>query len=127
MDNQNLQNQINELKARLDQLNQSSTISYMVDKAFNNRGFVKQNFFVAGTNVIGVAGDSHIVIPGATAQSLALVSYITANPGAGGGVLEASIIPSAGNPGKYELYVQGLALETYTFVVFLFNQNFLTL
>lgn len=72
MDNQNLQNQIDVLKRRLDNFNAAQTIPLPVDQAFNTRGFLKTNFFVAGTGSIASNGEYRLVIPGATRTSIVL-------------------------------------------------------
>ncbi len=69
-----LQGQIDVLKARLDAFNSAPTIPYIVDKAWVNRGFVKHDFFVAGTSALNVIGSSYIVIPGSDKNSIALIT-----------------------------------------------------
>lgn len=82
MDNK-LQMQIDQLTMRLDALNSSQTIPLKVDLAFENRGFVKTDFFVAGSGSFGVNGRYSIVIPGSTINSVVLA---TAHAGSTGTV-----------------------------------------
>lgn len=71
---QDLQRQIDELKARLDAFNAYQTIPLAVNNAFNARGFIQPNFFVAGVGQLNGAGEMRLVIPGATRTSIVLVT-----------------------------------------------------
>lgn len=59
---------------RLDAFNSAPTIPFVVDKAWQNRGFIKHDFFVAGTSALNVVGSSYIVIPGSNKNSIALIT-----------------------------------------------------
>lgn len=87
--NQDLQTQIDELKERLDAFNSYQSIPLPVDKAWQNRGFLKEDFFVAGTTTIASNGESHTRIPGSTKNSIAMV---TGFPGSS--ILGAEMIPA---------------------------------
>lgn len=69
-----LQGQINELKVRLDAFNASPTIPLQVDQAWNARGFIKTDFFVAGTGSFNAFGTYTLIIPGSTKNSIALIT-----------------------------------------------------
>jgi hypothetical protein len=72
MNQEDLQSQIDELKGRLDALNNPSSIPYELDKSFKKRGFIKTDFFVAGIGTYNVAGEFRILIPGVTKNSIVL-------------------------------------------------------
>ncbi len=127
MDNTQLQKRIDVLEKQMASLNQSSTITYNVQNAFQGRGFINQNFFVAGYGTLGVTGEYNVVIPRAKATSIVLVSYVTAVAGITEHYLEATIRESITSPGSYEIYVQGLATETFAYVVFLLDSNYTNL
>lgn len=79
MDNTQLQQKVDKLEKQMATLNNSSTITYQVDNAFNNRGFIKTDFFVAGTGQCNAFGEYRVVIPGVskpdtTNNSIPLVS-----------------------------------------------------
>ena len=74
MDQTNLQSQIDELKRRLDEFNSPASIPYVVDKAWQLRGFVKRDFFVGGTARTDSTGTFRLTIPGSTINSIALVT-----------------------------------------------------
>ncbi len=69
-----LQTQIDALKKRLDNFDAAQTIPLSVDLAWKNRGFVKTDFFVAGTGSFNVAGEYRLVIPGSDKNSIALIT-----------------------------------------------------
>jgi len=121
MENEDLQKQIDELKRRMDALNASQTIPLDVDLAFNSRGFVKTDFFVAGYGALNVVGAYDLVIPGATKTSIALAVNLI-----GQGPIEAEMIPSPTYPDQYQLRVEGGATTTFAFVVFLFPTLYTT-
>lgn len=75
-----LQKQIDELKLRLDAFNAFQTIPLPVDKAWKNRGFIKHDFFVAGSSSLGSFGEDHIVIPGSNKNSIAMVTTHVGSP-----------------------------------------------
>lgn len=81
MDTTELQQQIDQLRARLDAFNAAPTIPLQVDLAWQNRGFVKTDFFVAGTATFGFNGLYNLVIPGSTKNSIVLVTPYTTNTG----------------------------------------------
>lgn len=121
---QELQKRIEVLEKQIASLNQSSTISYQVENAFLGRGFLQErDFVIGGFGTLDAGGEYQLVIPGANATSIPMVSYITTV----GGELEASIIPSVSSPGQYEIYVQGNATETFNYLVFLTKNNYTTL
>lgn len=102
-------------------LQQSNLIPYNVNRAFVDRGFIQaESFFVAGTSALNVSGESKLIIPNATLNSIPMVCYRTTV----GGELEAIIRESPTEPGQYELYTQGNATEEFNFVVFLFDRNY---
>ncbi len=72
--NNNQQNQINELKRRLDGFNTAQTIPLPVDLAWQARGFLKTDFFVAGTGSFSAAGTYFLTIPGSTINSIVLIT-----------------------------------------------------
>lgn len=74
MDNAQLQKRIEVLEKQMASLNQSSSITYQVDNAFNNRGFIKTDFFVAGKVTLNAQGVYWITAPIATNNSIVLVS-----------------------------------------------------
>ena len=121
MDNQQLQKRIDVLEQQVKSLNQSSTITYQVENAFKGRGFLTNSFFVAGYGTCGVVGEYILVIPGATSQSIVLVTPVVSSAGV---LLEATIRASITNPGQYEIYVQGTATDTFSYVVFLLNKHY---
>ena len=67
-----LQAQIDELKRRLDNFNAFQTIPLPVDLAWQSRGFLKTDFFVAGNGSIAANGEFRLVIPGANRTSIVL-------------------------------------------------------
>ena len=71
---------------RLDDFNAAQTIPLSVDLAWKNRGFIKTDFFVAGTGSFSVIGEYHLVIPGSDKNSIALVT-----PFVGDGPIEAEM------------------------------------
>jgi hypothetical protein len=81
MPNQDLQAQIDQLKKRLDAFNAAPTIPLMVDLAWQNRGFIKTDFFVAGTGAFGANGQYRLVIPGSSINSIVLVTGYPDNAG----------------------------------------------
>lgn len=108
-----LEKEVADLKKRMDALSNVATIPYNVDRAFNDRGFSKVKI-VTGTGSIPVAGLFTLSIPGATSESIALVSHAIDSPV--GAVLECGII-AIGN--EYGIAVQGTATEEFNFVVFI--------
>ncbi len=84
--NQDTQAQIDELKKRLDQFNSSQTIPLSVDQSWKVRGFIKTDFFVAGVASFDNTGTYRLTIPGATINSIVLVT-----PFIGSGAVEAQI------------------------------------
>lgn len=71
----------------MDALNFYRTIPLEVNNAFNARGFIQPNFFVAGNASLNGAGEFRIVIPGATRTSIVLVSSFD------GSAIGASLVP----------------------------------
>jgi len=92
--NKDLQAQIDQLKRRLDAFNAGPTIPLQVDLAWQARGFIKTDFFVAGTGSFGANGQYRLVIPGSTINSIVLV---TAFPDAVGQVNASMIQAHASN------------------------------
>jgi hypothetical protein len=90
MDNENIQAQIDQLKARLDAFNASPTIPLQVDLAWNARGFIKTSFFVAGTGEIAANGAYTLTIPGSDSHSIVLVTGYPDNAG----TVEAFMTPA---------------------------------
>lgn len=84
-----LQGQIDVLTKRLDDFNAAQTIPLSVDLAWKNRGFIKTEFFVAGTGSLASNGEYHLVIPGSDVNSIALVT-----PFVGDGPIEAEMTQS---------------------------------
>lgn len=121
MDNTQLQKRIEVLEKQIATLNQSSTISYQVENAFKGRGFLTNSFFVVGYGTCGVTGEYVLVIPGATSQSIVMVTPVTSSTGT---LLEATVRESITSPGQYEIYVQGTATDTFSYVVFLVNKHY---
>jgi len=124
MDNANLQKRIEILEKNWLLLQQSNTIPINTERAFLGRGFIKQNnLVIGGYGTMNVSGEYVLVIPGATAQSIVLATYVTH----AGGELEVVIRPSTSSPGNYEIYAQGVATEEFAYVVFLLNSNYTTI
>lgn len=88
-----LQDQITDLKRRLDAFNASPSIPLAVDLAWQARGFIKTEFFVAGTGSFSAFGTYNLTIPGSTKNSIALV---TGYPGNAGSV-NAQMTPAYAN------------------------------
>lgn len=114
--NPDLQNQLNELKDRMDRLENSYSIPLSVDRAFQGRGFLKKEFIYSGEGTLNVSGEYRQVIPGASERSIALV---TRTNGSLVALISADIVPSSSSPGSYEIYVEGTATEQFNFVVIL--------
>lgn len=123
MDNSSLQKRIEVLEKNWASLQQSNTIPINTDRALLGRGFIKLNSFIGGYGTLNVAGEYVLVIPGASAQSIVLASYVTH----AGGELEVVIRASTSSPGNYEIYAQGTATEEFAYVVFLLNNNYTTI
>ncbi len=100
-------------------LNNSSTLPLLIDNAFTGRGFMKlsTSLFI-GSGTIGIGGTYTMVVPGATINNVVLATY-TSNAG---GILVAFIRESS-VAGLCEIYVEGVATETFNYVVF-FNTNY---
>lgn len=79
-DNQDVAAQTADNTKRLDAFNSYQTIPFLVDKAWKNRGFIKTEFFVAGSTSIGSNGTSFTVIPGSTKNSIAMITTHTGSP-----------------------------------------------
>lgn len=90
MDEKNLQAQIDQLDARLNAFNASPTIPLQVDLAWNARGFIKTNFFVAGTGTLAANGTYTLTIPGSDSHSIVLVTGYPDNVG----TVEAFMTPA---------------------------------
>lgn len=84
-----LQFQIDELKKRLDNFNASQTIPLSVDKSWQARGFIKTDFFVAGTGTIASGGNYELTIPGSTKHSLVLVTPYESTNNIGAQMIQA--------------------------------------
>lgn len=111
----NMQEQINALTKRLDAFDSFNSIPLTVDKAWQARGFIKTDFFVAGVAAIFGGGDFSLIIPGAKAQSIVLVTpFNLSNP------VNAEIIESPIFPGQYQIQASGTASDIFSYVVFLF-------
>jgi hypothetical protein len=121
MDNQNLQKRIESLEKQMLALQNSSTIPFNVVRSLSGRGFVLQNeFFVAGEGTFSFGGTFRSEIPGATEQSIVLITPYTTNVSTS---VAAQIVPSTTFNG-YDLYAEGTANDNFSFVVFLFNNLF---
>lgn len=117
MDNNNLQNQINELKVEMSKLKQSTLIPFETKKAFASAGFLNTtNFVVMGQTEVGAGGSTALVIPNATKYSMALAGYAEFPDS---GAVDA-YIESVGD-GTYQLHLEGIALKRINYVVFLNN------
>lgn len=123
MENQQLIQRIESLEREIQNLKSSSSIPYEIDNAFNNRGFLKSNSLMyAGRTQAGIAGVARIPIPGATAESVAYVTYTTfPAPGIPVGYIEFAT-------DHYELHIDSDYGVDVDFIVFLNNTgNFIDL
>lgn len=74
MENENNNQSGETANRRLDAFNAAPTIPLAVDLAWQNRGFLKQSFFVAGRGTIASNGQYELTIPGATRSTIVLTS-----------------------------------------------------
>ena len=116
-----LEKRILDLEKQIQSLNQSSTISYQVENAFKGRGFLTNSSFVTGYGTCNVGGEYTLVIPGATSQSIVMVTPVTSSTGT---LLESTIRASVSTPGQYEIYVQGTATDAFSYIVFLSSNHY---
>jgi hypothetical protein len=124
MDNTQLQKRIEILEKQIQSLNQSNTITYQVQNALIGRGFLNFDSLVVGYGQFGVAGEFVQVIPKATANSIVMATSVVNSTGL---PIEAVIRASSTDLGSYEIYVQGVATDTFAYVVFLTTNLYTTL
>lgn len=74
MENENNNQSGENANRRLDAFNTAPTIPLAVDLAWQNRGFLKQSFFVAGRGTIAFNGQYELTIPNATRNTIVLTS-----------------------------------------------------
>jgi len=114
MDNNNLQQQIDELKKKVDSLYTTPTIPLNVERSFIGRGFSNLKVY-SGKVTLNVTGEYRLQIPGANTNSVPLAVHSTLS---GSTPLTANIIPSATNDG-YDIYIVGTATDIVFYVVFI--------
>jgi len=114
MDNNNLQQQIDELKKKVDSLYTTPTIPLNVERSFIGRGFSNLKVY-SGKVTLNVTGEHRLQIPGANTNSVPLAVHSTLS---GSTPLTANIIPSATNDG-YDIYIVGTATDIVFYVVFI--------
>jgi hypothetical protein len=106
-----LENRIAQLERTIDQMKSANSFPFEIDKALEERGFSKTQFFM-GLASIAVGGYTKIAVPGANAESSVVATISSTSP-----TLDPITASMVFENGTYMVYVEGTATTDFNYIV----------